>query len=328
MFGSRKQSLLIIKREGLGAFVNADAAFAAIREAHPRSNIVLLTSGDLVRLAKAAPYFDEVVTDDTAIDPEARRSFLKQLKSKKIQTVFDFDGGEASKRIYSALGPFKPRLVAPPAVKRKRRNAGLAHPIDAFAQQLSEAGVSAERRPPDLSWAIESRGDAANMRPSWYGISGAFALLAPALEKDGGWPVERYARIANRISDTGAVAVIVGGSDKSDLGYDIARTDPNVVNLAGKTDLLQLAALSHEAAFFVADDTGPAQLIASVRCPGVMLFPAGGDAAAAVPRGRDVIAITASPENPIDAEIVWRTLGNMGVLPSRDAQPARRAFLA
>jgi len=325
MFGSKKPAVLIIKREGLGAFVNADAAFDAIRDAHPRSEITLLTAGDLVRLAKAAPYFDHVVTDDAYADPEARRSFLKQLKQKKFGFVFDLDGAEASRRVYAALGPFKPKLCAPAAQKRR---AGPSHPIDAFAQQLSGAGVDAERRPPDLGWAIAARKDAANMQPSWYGLSGAFALLAPAPEAGGGWPVERYARLVQRIGSAGVAPVVVGGAELAELGYDIARSDPAVVNLAGKTDLLQLAALGAEAEFFVADDTGPAQLVASVRCPGVMLFPEGGEPGAAVPRGRDVIAITATRETPIDAEIVWRTLGNMGVLPEAGGGGARRAFFA
>ncbi len=326
MFGSRKAAILIIKREGLGAFVNADAAFAAIRDAHPRADIHLLTSGDLVRLAKAAPYFDNVLTDDAYSDPEARKSFVKQLKSKKFQLVFDLDGTDASKKLFSALGSFKPKLCAPPPAKRGAK--GATHPIDAYAQQLSNAGVSAERRPPDLSWALDARKDAANMQPSWYGLSGAFALLAPALEKEGGWPVDRYARIAARIGDVGLSAVVVGGPDVADMGYEIARSDPNVVNLAGKTDLLQLAALAHEGAFFVADDTGPAQLIASVHCPGVMLFPNGAKPGARAPRGRDVVAITATPEQSIDAELVWRTLGNMGVTPETDRGPKRRAFFA
>ncbi|MEL6363229.1 MAG: glycosyltransferase family 9 protein [Pseudomonadota bacterium] len=326
MFGSRKASILIIKREGLGAFVNADAAFAAIRDAHPRAEVTLLTAGDLVRLAKAAPYFDQVITDDAYTDAEARKSFVKQLKSKKFSFVFDLDGTDASKKLHSGLGAPKRKLSSPPSPRRGAKTP--LHPIDAYAQQLSDAGVDAERRPPDLSWALEARKDSANMQPSWYGLSGAFALLAPAMQGDGGWPVDRYARIAARIGDVGVAAVVVGGPDLSDLGYEIARADPNVVNLAGKTDLLQLAALAHDGSFFVADDTGPAQLIASLHCPGVMLFPHQAASATAAPRGRDVVAVTATPEQSIDPEMVWRTLGNMGVIPAEDRGPKRRAFFA
>ncbi len=55
--------ILVIKLGALGDFVLAFGPFAAIRAAHPDAEITLLTTPPFAELARAAPWFDRVVTD-------------------------------------------------------------------------------------------------------------------------------------------------------------------------------------------------------------------------------------------------------------------------
>ena len=56
----RAQNILVIKTDGLAAFVAAEPLYEAIRAAHPGARISLLTQTHLQRVAKASPYFDQV----------------------------------------------------------------------------------------------------------------------------------------------------------------------------------------------------------------------------------------------------------------------------
>ena len=115
--------------------------------------------------------------------------------------------------------------------------------------------------------------------------------------------------------------MLAGPKELHEFGDEIADAAPQLVDLTGKTDHLQLAALAHEAAFFVSDHAEEMHLAVSVGCEGVLI--AAGDAAEeAAPHGRHVVTLTA-PGGPqlVDAAFAWRTLSNMGLIAVGDDAP-------
>ena len=178
MFGRKKSNILVIKTDSLVGFVDAEPAFDAIRSAHPDAMISLLTIPSLQRVARASSYFDQVAAMPNFRDAEARKEFVRQLKNAKFERVYDLAGDEAAKRLHSAMGPFRPKWFAAAPARRKRRGVSLAAP-PALERMMNDAGIERDGRLPDFRWALEARKDSANMKPSWYGISGPFGLLLP-----------------------------------------------------------------------------------------------------------------------------------------------------
>ncbi|HEY1068238.1 MAG TPA: glycosyltransferase family 9 protein [Pirellulales bacterium] len=88
------------------------------------------------------------------------------------------------------------------------------------------------------------------------------------------WPPENFAKLvelANR--HCGASLVLVGGPGDREAADQIAAALPRQsINLAGKTSLLELAALLERLDVFVSGDSGPMHLAAAVGCPCVSLF--------------------------------------------------------
>lgn len=313
MFGRKRESILAIKVSGLLGFVNAEPALAALREARPKARITLLTSPEIARLAKEAPHFDRVVALPEFRNRPARRAFYKQLRTGKFRRVFDFDNTPDSRRFIGSYKPFKPKCMRPDP--------------DLPLEQAYEAMVQGEPplRAPNLRWAFDSRKDAANMLPSWYGLSGPFALLTPAADGAPRWPSERYAELAAECARRGVTPVLIGLGERRIVGQAVARAAPALLNLAGKADLLQIAALAREAAFFIGDDADCAHYLASLGCAGVFLAstqPGEGGAPATeplAPRGRAVVAVTAPALSDVGIETAVRTLGNMGLAPEHGA---------
>ncbi|MEL7028693.1 MAG: glycosyltransferase family 9 protein [Pseudomonadota bacterium] len=326
IFGRKKQEkVLVVKSENLSEFVAADAAFGAIRESHPDAEIVLLTSPDMARLAKAAPYFDMVWGDGAPADKEARKQLASRIKREKFARVYDLDNTPDSARYFRALQPFAPKWsgsVSGAALRHVPEKRVIRHTVDRFADQLAVANVEADRRSGDVRWALSARKDAANMQPTWYGVSGPFVLLAPAREDEKRWPAAQYARLAETLRAQGLTPVLVGGVEKQPVGEHISRRASGVINLLGKTDLLQLSALADKAVCFVGDDTAPSQLAAAVGCPGVMLLSNASDPALVSPRGRDVVLLTADDLADLPVEDVVRTLRNTGRLEKTAPTPA------
>ncbi|MEL7488256.1 MAG: glycosyltransferase family 9 protein [Pseudomonadota bacterium] len=194
--------------------------------------------------------------------------------------------------------------------------------IDRF---LSASGLDAPARLPDFSWALSARKDSANMQPSWFGISGAFGLFLPSADPEHRWPAERYAEFGRAMARASMMPVLAGGKDLHAFGDEVAHHAPEVVDLSGKTDHLQLAALAQEACFFVSDDAEEVHLAVSAGCAGVLIKKAGWEATA--PEGRHVVTLTVGADlGEASAEFVWRTLENMGLMPAGQAAhsaPAR-----
>ncbi len=319
MLGRKQTNILVIKTDGLAAFVAAEPAFDAIRQAHPKARISLLTAPGLQRVARAAPYFDQVAAAPSLRDAEARKAFIKQLKSAKFEKVYDLAGDDAGRKLYAAMGPFRPKwFSAAPAPKK----AGKTKSRDEFSRisdMLESTGLQAPDRLPDFRWAVSARKDSANMQPSWYGISGQFGLLLPGENAGRRWPAAGYAQLAATMTRMGFMPVLAGPKELHHFGDEIAHDAPQLVDLTGKTDHLQLAALAQDAAFFVSDDAEEMHLAVSVGCQGVVVANA---KSPPPPPGRHVVTLTAQGDlGAVEADFVWRTLSNMGLIAVENDAP-------
>ncbi len=323
MLGRKQNNILVVKTDGLTAFVAADPAFEAIRNAHPKAKISLLTTQGLQRIARASPYFDQVAAMPNLKDAEARKEFVRQLKTSKFEQVYDLSGDDAARRLKAALGPFGPKWHSAEPSGKPAKGARPAPPN--LEKLAASAGLSIEDKLPDLSWAVTARKDSANMQPAWYGISGPFGLLLPGEAEASRWSAAGYAGIAREMSKAGIMPVLAGSKSLHHFGDEIAHEAPQLVDLTGKTDHLQLAALAQEAAFFVSDCAEELQLALSVGCEGVVICSAKQPFSA---EGRHIVTMTAPQDRAgtgladVDPAFVWRTLNNMGLV---DLGPAPKA---
>lgn len=323
MFGRRSENILVIKTDGLAGFVAAEPMFDAIRKAYPGATISLLTEPRLVRVAKAAPYFDQVASQPDFHVAEVRKAFLRQLKNSHFKRVFDLSAGPDGKKLYAAMGPFRPKWSSvEPAPKLRGKRPPPEGALPDFSSFLDDTGLKAPARLPDFRWALDARKDSANMQPAWFGISGAFGLLLPCDDPARRWPAANYAELARAMAKAHIMPVMAGSKDLHAFGDEVAHEAPEIVDLAGKCDHLQLTALAQEAAFFVSDAAEEVHLVASIGCSGVVIRKA--SERGSPPEGRHIVTLTTNDGlGEASAQFVWRTLANMGLIP--DDRSARRA---
>lgn len=88
------------------------------------------------------------------------------------------------------------------------------------------------------------------------------------------WLPERFAELARRLTEAGlAEALIVGGPGEVELARDVDReARVPLINAAGKTSVLRLAALIKRCSVFVSNDTGPMHVADAVGTPIVAIF--------------------------------------------------------
>jgi heptosyltransferase II len=87
------------------------------------------------------------------------------------------------------------------------------------------------------------------------------------------WPPDRFAQLAVELAQTGVGTVLVGSPGDRGACDDVARAVAGgSINLAGATDLRQLAAVMGECRSFVSNDSGAMHLAAAVGVPVVAIF--------------------------------------------------------
>ncbi len=101
----------------------------------------------------------------------------------------------------------------------------------------------------------------------------SYMVIAPrAVAESRRWGAENYAALAAMISERiGLRIILLGTAGEYGDGEIIARGNPKVVNLCGKTDIGQAATILDGARLFVGNDSGLAHLASIVGTPLVVL---------------------------------------------------------
>jgi ADP-heptose:LPS heptosyltransferase len=153
-----------------------------------------------------------------------------------------------------------------------------AHEIERGYKVLSEAGLI--RNPVNINEKVSSVARLADEHNGvrFFGrfpeLSNAYAVVAPGSSVEyRRWPGEQFASVAERdFSRRGLVTVLVGGTSELDLCKRVARSIKGpVLNLAGKTDLLELVTLCKNARAFLGNDSGPAHIAGACGVPTLII---------------------------------------------------------
>lgn len=306
------ERVLVIKLGALGDFVQALAAMAEIRRAHPKAKITLLTTPPYAELAEASGYVDAIDVDGRPKRLGGLIALASRLRRGRYQRVYDLQTSSRSRKYYWAFAPVFPEWSGiSRGASHRHRNPRRDHmqTLDRLWDQLAEAEV-VEPRPegaapgPDLSWAVAAADPALLER---LGVEPPYALLAPGASPGRPkkrWPVEGFAGLARALQEMGVAPVVIGAEPEIALGEAIASAAPKTVVAAGRTRLVDLAALGSRAALVVGNDTGPTFLAGLAGAPTLILFSSDSDPALCAPRTSGVSVLQRDDLADLPAEEV------------------------
>jgi lipopolysaccharide heptosyltransferase II len=88
------------------------------------------------------------------------------------------------------------------------------------------------------------------------------------------WPAERFAQLADRLSaEAGCLVLIGGGAREQSVAAEIREgTRCHPINLTGRVDLRQFAAIVRRCALYIGNDNGSMHVAAAVGTPVIGLF--------------------------------------------------------
>jgi ADP-heptose:LPS heptosyltransferase len=277
-------TVLVIKLGALGDMIQALDAFNDIGVHHQGDRVVLLTTPPFAAFAARMPWIGSVWCDGRpkTSDIGAITRLIGRLRRARFRRVYDLQCSQRT-ALYRLLlaGPRRPQWAgtAHGSDFVPDLASGLRHNCDGMRAILAAAGVPPER-PTDLSWL--------DADISALPLPARFVMLVPGSSPHlphKRWPAEAYATLGGRLSARGLGIVLVGTTADRDATSRIAALLPSAIELVGRTDLFELAALARRADGVIGNDTGPIFLAAAVGAPTLMLMSRHTDPRRSAPRG-------------------------------------------
>jgi len=311
---NKLKNILIIKPSSLGDIVLALPALSALRKNYPDAKISWLVRTEFAPLLKNHPDLTETILFDRNFlakawyNLRAFRSLLSligRLRRDSFDAVIDLQGlfRTASLGWLSGckrrFGMSNAREFAHIFYTHKvTQNQDCIHLVDYYLKIIQAAGA------PDIGVRFvlpedsAAAADSVSQLLAEHNITpGNYVVFVPgSAHSDKCWPTERFATLADKISQKFGLPIIaVGTASENDTIEKLKnKADTPISNFAGATNLGELVALLRAARLVISNDTGPGHIAAALGTPLVMIF-SWSNPARIAPYGRSECMVAREP---------------------------------
>lgn len=303
--------IVVLRANGLGDFVTAQPALAALRAAYPHATITLVTSPPVAALLEGRPApVDEVLAaprvagvrgepgpDGPPDDPPAVvEEFCAAMRARRFDLGVQLHGGGGNAN--PLLLRFGARVTAgsraPGAAPLDRTVPWTAfqHDVLRYLEVVALVGAPPVHVLPRLAVTPDDRAAAAELLDApprdGAGLGGArldgaglgraplVAVHPGATDPRRRWPPHRLGELGATLTGRGARVVILGGPGDAALVRDIraglGAAAAHAVDLSGRLTMAGLVGVLERAALFVGNDSGPRHLAEAVGTATVGVF--------------------------------------------------------
>jgi predicted lipopolysaccharide heptosyltransferase III len=275
--------ILLLQLKRIGDLILTTPAITALRRNYPDAHITLAVSNECAELLPAISNVDRVLI--------ARRNLrdvamVSSVAGKKFDYCIDFTRNDRSAFLTLLSGAQK-RVASYRVREQSKARARVytdlvgvrvrdMHTIDYNLALLEPLGVRAASSAPQLDLPRTAREKAHKLRRDCK-ITRPYVILHPgSARREKLWDAARWAEVINHFSRNNEFELVLTSGPSADEQAHIMaitkRTLRKVNDLAGKTDLLTLAALIGQAQLLVTVDSAPVHLAAATHTPQVILF--------------------------------------------------------
>lgn len=280
----RMNNILVIKLRYIGDVLLATPVLRSLKSAYPRATLTVVVNPGTEEMLANHPDVSEVLVLPRGSWLSQLR-FLYELRRRRFDCVLDLtDGDRAALLAWFCGAPVRvgfnderrwrgilyTQIARPPAGgHRIEHDLSILHPL----------GVSPITNIPTLT--ISDNDDRGAERilheagVSQQATEGRLVMLQPAARYwFKAWPEDRFAILADRLTTVQGCHVLIGGSPQDrELAERICRgTRTGCTVIAGRTTLLEYAAILKRCVLFVGNDSGAMHMAAAMGTPLVALF--------------------------------------------------------
>lgn len=289
-----KPRVVVWKLGALGDVVLSTPSLRALRRQLPQAHLCLVVGRSAYETVARCPYLNDLIVYDPRRKDRGVRgtlALIRRIRGGHFDLSIDLQNSRKT-HLWAWLAGIPIRV----GYRRKAGwllNRGVRLPRVVLAPIAHQQYLLRNALAPDLVWTpdgFRSDGEALEVWPSPLDEQTVARLLQPALGSGsrqvvgmhpGGsarwqtkrWDLNRWARVCEALASHNVQVVVVGGPEERALGELLCRmTSAPVLNLSGRTNLMELACLIRRCDVFMAHDSSSLHLAAAMGTPTVALF--------------------------------------------------------
>jgi heptosyltransferase II len=275
--------ILITRTDRLGDVILSTPVIENLRAAYPKAHIAFMFRPYTKEVLTGNPFLDEVILYDKY---GIHKSFLSTLHFAAVLRKKRFDCAimlHPTNRVHMIA--FLAAIPVRVGWERKmsylltkklphNKNEGKRHELDYTLDLLGALGVSVVTKNTFFPLSSEAR-NRIQLLLAEHGVSESEILLVihPCAScRSKLWPLAGFSAVISRIQGSLPCRVaVVSDKDQSRLCQSLAEAN-GVIDLRGKLNLAETAALIERADLFISNDSGPVHIAASLGRPVISIF--------------------------------------------------------
>ena len=282
-------NILIVKLSAIGDVIHALPVSYALRKKYPTAHITWVVEPTAYEIVKHNPCVDEVILFQKKAFKTFKgfkqnfKPFYKLLHRRKYDISIDLQGlfksmavvltANAKKKIGYVDMREGSNLISK-AIKGPHFN---GHIVDRYLDTVKYLGCDTD----NIIFPLKNTAEEINyvnnlLMDSQIDDDTPFIVFAVGTNwVNKCWSTKNFAILSDLLSEHSIKTVLIGfGKNDEQKALEITRqnTSNNIVNLVGKTSLMQTAALIKKAKAVVGGDTGNLHLAAALNIPAIMLM--------------------------------------------------------
>jgi predicted lipopolysaccharide heptosyltransferase III len=273
--------ILLLQLKRIGDLILTTPSIAALRERFPEAHITMVVSSECADLLPAISGVDRILMARRNLSDLA--AFLT-VAGNKFDYCIDFTRNDRS-AFLAFLSKARKRIVSHRVRDQSKSRARVythfvnvrmrdLHTIDYNLSLLEPLGIKDVSPSVQLQLPQEAHEKAAALRRN-MNLHKPYIVLHPgSARREKLWEAPRWRQVIRDFGRENDIdLVLTSGISKHEQAHiEPIKSEPKVVDLSGKTELLTLAALIGEARLLVTVDSAPMHLAAVTHTPQVILF--------------------------------------------------------
>ncbi len=264
------KSVLVIRPGGIGDAVLLIPAISALKQEYSSASITVLAEKRNASVFRLCPHADKVLLYDKP------KELFAAIRSK-YDVVIDTEQ-------WHRLSAVIARITKPPVsigyATNERRNmftnaihySHEDHEIDCFSHLLQPLGIAeSEKGKPPFLVVPDEAAIKANALLGRLADKPFIAIFPGSSIPEKRWDIGNFVKLAAKLNQAGFPIIVVGSEKEKVAGEEMA-CGLDALNLAGKTSLVETAAVIVKSSLLVSGDSGVLHIAAGLGKPTVSLF--------------------------------------------------------
>jgi len=273
--------ILVFRLSAIGDIILTSALIRCLKKQIPDCTIDFVVKRQFEQLVSSNPHISTIYTVDSNEGFSGLRSLAKNLQTKKYDVFLDIHKNFRSQFVRRKSNPQKIFTYKKHVIKRAlliNFHVDLYNPpvpvykrfiLSAEALGIKDDGEKTEFYIDHLAQEkIDGLLATKGAEPLTY-----ITLCPGASFWNKQWPIENLSLLATKIiQQTDKNVVLIGGPKEKELSAQIASANPKVIDLTGKLNLQESAAVLKNTLCTVANDTGMLHLSEALKRPVVGIY--------------------------------------------------------